>query len=265
MNGLEGLARLGRALFTEVGRIVSYATLTLLTLRVALRPSRNTRGVVWTQAARQIVFTGVEAIPLVVFLGAVGAGVFVTTAFAYFAGAGENKMVIDVLARLLVREGAPLATAVVVALRSGAAITVELGSMSARGEIEGIETVGIDPIRWLLLPRFVGMSVATIALTLVFILSVFAGAFAAAVAAGAIPAQYSAGLYYLSALQPADLGAALAKAGLFGTVSAAVACYHGLSVPGGDVTEVPRRVARALVEILIHCSALAAVFALLAL
>jgi phospholipid/cholesterol/gamma-HCH transport system permease protein len=260
----DALRRLGRAFFTEVRRVVSYATLTLLTLGAALRPSRDARSVVWTQASRQIVFTGIEAIPLVLFLGAVGAAVFVTTAFAYFAGADENKMVIDVLARLLVREVAPLATAVVVALRSGAAITVELGSMSARGEIEGIETAGIDPIRWLLLPRFIGMGIATVALTLVFTVSTFAGAFGAAVAAEAVPFQLSAGLSYLSAIGTFDVGASLAKAGLFGIVSASVACYHGLSVRG-DVTEVPRRVARALVEILIHCSALAAVFALLAL
>jgi len=258
------LRRLGRAFFTEVRRVVSYATLTLLTLGAALRRSPDGRAVVWTQAARQIVFTGVEAVPLVAFLGAVGSGVFVATAFSYFAGAEENKMVIDVLARLLVREVAPLSTAVVVALRSGAAITVELGSMSARGEVEGIETVGIDPIRWLLLPRFIGMTVATVALAIVFAVAAFAGAFGAAIAVGAIPAQLDVGLSYLSALQPFDVGLGLAKAGLFGLVSGAVACYHGLSVRR-DVTEVPRRVARALVEILIHCSALAAVFALLAL
>ena len=260
----DALRRLGRAFFTEVRRVVSYATLTVLTVGAAVRPSRGGRAVVWTQAARQIVFTGVEAIPLVAFLGAVGAAVFVIMALSFFSGAEENKMVIDVLARMLVREVAPLSTAVVIALRSGAAITVELGSMSARGEVEGIETAGIDPVRWLLLPRFIGMSVATVALTLVFVAAAFAGAFGAAVQMGAVPARMSAGLSYLSAIQPFDVGTALAKAGFFGVLSGSIACYHGLSVRG-DVTEVPRRVARALVEILIHCSAFAAVFALLAL
>lgn len=260
----DALRRLGRAFFTEVRRVVSYATLTLLTLGAALRPARQTRSVVWTQAARQIVFTGVEAVPLVVFLGAIGAGVFVTMALSFFSGAEENRVVVDVLARMTVREVAPLSTAVVIALRSGAAITVELGSMSARGEVEGIETVGIDPVRWLLLPRFIGMSVATVALTLVFIASVFAGAFVAAVQLGAVPASLDAGASYLTALQPFDVAAALGKGAFFGVLSASIACYHGLSVRG-DVTEIPRRVARALVEILIHCSAFAAVFALLAL
>ena len=255
---------LGRVLLTEIRRVVSYATLTVLTVGAALRPSRHARSVVWTQAARQIVFAGVEAIPLVAFLSAVGSAVLAIIAFTFFSGAEENKMVIDILTRLLVREVAPLSTAVVVALRSGAAITVELGTMSARGEVEGIETAGIDPIRWLLLPRFIGMAVATVGLTLVFVASVFAGAFGAAVEAGAIPPRLSAALPYVLALEPLDIGLALAKAGLFGVVSASVACYHGLSV-GADVTEVPRRVARALVEILIHCSALAAVLALLAL
>ncbi len=260
----EALRRLGRGFFTEVRRVASYATLTVLTLGAALRRPGEGGAVVWTQTARQIVFTGLEAIPLVAFLGAVGAGVFVTAALTYFAGAQESRVVIDVLARLLVREVAPLSTAVVVALRSGAAITVELGSMSARGEVEGIESVGIDPVRWLLLPRFVGMASATIALTMVFVAAVFFGAFGAAVQAGVVPANLAAGLSYVSAVEPFDVAAALGKAALFGVVSAAIACYHGLSVRG-DVTEVPRRVARALVEILIHCSALAAVFALLAL
>ncbi len=258
------LVGLGRGVLTEFRRVVSYATLAWVTFMAVFERRAEGRRVVWGQAARQIIFTGLDAVWLVGFLGAVGSIVTLTAAFTYFGGAEENRMVTDLLLRLLVREVAPFITAVIVALRSGSAITVELGYMSARGEVEGIETVGIDPVRLLLVPRFTGMVVSTVGLNLVFISAVFTAAFGTAVQAGLVPARMSVVWSYAGALQPFDVAASLAKAALFGVTTAAVVCYHGLSV-GGDVTEMPRRVARALVEVVIHCTVLASVLALISL
>ncbi len=261
---LDTLADLGRGFFTEVRRVVSYVMITGLTLGALLLRPREGAAVVWRNSARQVVFTGFEAVWLVAFLAGLGAVVVVTAASTYFGGAEENRMVVDVFTRLLVREVAPFATAVLVTLRSGAAITVELGYMSARGEIEGIETAGIDPVRLLLVPRFVGVVTATVGLTIVFATTAFSASFATAVLSGALPGQTAVALSYLAAVQPSDVVWALSKAGLFGLTISAVACYHGLSVRG-DVTEMPRRAARALVEVLIHCTIFNAALALIAL
>lgn len=258
------IARLGRGFFVEARRVVSYATLTVLTLQAAMLRPREGAAVVWSQAARQVVFTGLDAVWLVGLLSAVGSSVLVSAAVTTLAGAEDNRMFVDLLTRFSVRELAPFLTAVLVALRSASAVTVELGSMSARGEIEGIESAGIDPVRLLLLPRFVGMVVATVGLAVVYVVSTFTAAYASAVVTGVLPPKIWVALDYLTALELSDVVLSLGKAALFGTMIASVACYHGLSVRD-DVTEIPRRVARAQVEILLHCSLVAAAFALITL
>ena len=151
------------------------------------------------------------------------------------------------------REIAPIATAVLVTLRSCAAITVELGYMSARREVEGIETMGIDPVKLLLVPRFVGMTTAMAGLTFVFTLAAFGAGLATGAALGIVPLQLEVLGQYASHVGLLDMVIAGAKALLFGVMIASIACYHGLSVRD-DVTQIPRGTSRALVESLSYCS-----------
>ncbi len=234
-------------LLVELRRVVSYATLTVMTFGAALR--RDGRRVVRAQIARQIVFSGWDAVPLVALMGALVA-VSMVVITATLLPSGQTPQIIEkVLTFVLVRELAPQVTAIIVILRSCSAIVVELGYMSARDEIEAMQTLGIDPVRYLLLPRFSGMIAGQVALTTVFVGAAFVAGVAAAVVLGVAPALSLDNLR--EHLGPSDVLVAVAKSLVAGTLVAAVACYQGLSV-GRDLTQIPRRTTRALMEALIH-------------
>ena len=233
--------------------MVSYATLAVVTaLAIVRRPLEGAR-VISKQTARQVVFTGADAIILVIFIASMLAISLIAVASSYLGAVNQPGLVGELLARLLVREIAPIATAVLVTLRSCAAITVELGYMSARREVEGIETLGIDPVKLLLIPRFFGMTTAMVGLTFVFTLAAFGAGLATGAALGIVPLQLEVLGQYVRHVAPLDVMIAGVKAGLFGVMIASIACYHGLSVRD-DVTQMPRGTSRALVESLSYCS-----------
>lgn len=243
----------GRALLAAVRRLVSYSALTVLAMVALVRRPGEGGAMVRTQLARQIVFSAWDAIPLVVLIASLLSISVVALSATMMPSFEATTVLVRVLALVLVRELAPLMTAILVILRSCGAITVELGYMGWRGELEALETLGIDPVKFVLLPRFVGLVVATITMTLLFC--------AASTAAGLLTAQVFAvapSLGQLRAnmgeyLMPSDVIIASVKSLLFGGTIAAVACYHGLSVRD-DITEIPRRSSRALVEALTWCT-----------
>ncbi len=249
---------------TELSRVVSYATLGVVTLGAVLRRPTEGGRVVWSQVARQIVFSAWDAVPLVGLI----AGLMTMTGIALVTTLAPAVDTPDILGRIfasaLVRELAPLMTAIIVALRSCSAVTVELGYMSWRGEVEALETLGIDPAKFLLLPRFVGLTGAVVGLTLVFVLAVFATG-----ATGAYLLDVGSSLSHLATnlytfVTPTDIAVAAIKSFSFGLIIASVACYHGLSVRK-DITQVPRRTTRALVEALVHCTTVNVAITLIAL
>jgi phospholipid/cholesterol/gamma-HCH transport system permease protein len=236
-----------------VRRLVSYSALTVLVALALVRRPSEGRAVVRTQIARQIVFSAWDAGPLVLLIAALMSISVVALSATLAPSVQASTVLVRVLSLVLVRELAPLMTAILVILRSCGAIAVELGYMGWRGEIEALETLGIDPVKFLLLPRFLGLVAAVVTMTLLFS--------AAAAAAGLLTANVfgmapSVGLLVTNVqayLHPEDLVIAFIKSLLFGGTIAAVACYHGLSVRE-DLTEVPRRGSRALVEALSWCT-----------
>ncbi len=232
---------------------MSYSALTVLAVVALVRRPSEGGAAVRGQVARQVVFSGWDGVPLVVFF-AVMMSVSVVALSATMIPSFEAVGVLGrVLTLVLVRELAPLLTAILIILRSCGAITVELGNMSWRGEIESLQTMGIDPAKFLLLPRFIGLSVAAVALTMVFIVvAALAGLFTAQMFRVA-PSMSHIVTNVESLLYPGDLMIALVKSLLFGGTIASIACYHGLAVHA-DLTEVPRRASRAVVEALSWCT-----------
>lgn len=243
---------------------MSYSALTVLVAASLLRRPTEGHGIVRTQIARQVVFSAWDAVPMVVFIAGLLSVSLVALAATFMPSLEATSVLGRVVALVLVRELAPLMTAILVILRSSGAVAVELGYMSWRGEIEALETLGIDPIKFVLLPRFVGLTAATVGMNLLFC--------AAAVGAGLLTAQTFGITSSLSVfrhnlgtmLLPSDVVIAFVKSLLFGGVVAAVSCYHGLSVRD-DLTEVPRRASRALVEALSWCTVIGVAITLITL
>ena len=118
---------------------------------------------------KQVYFTAWEILPgftaFVAILSAVIIVIVGDTARAF----NLYGYALEVVLRLLVLEILPLITALFIALRTGAAMNTEVALMQIHNEIEAFELIGVDPVRYELVPRVIGGTVAVLALTAVSI------------------------------------------------------------------------------------------------
>jgi phospholipid/cholesterol/gamma-HCH transport system permease protein len=132
----------------------------------------------------------------------------------------------------VVREEAPVATALLIAGAGGSAMCADLGSRRIRDEIDAMAVLGIDAIHRLVMPRLLAASIVAILLdAIVSIAGIAGGWFFAVVVKHGTTSSYFASFNELSQL--ADLWMALLKAMIFGWVAGMVACYKGFFVRGG--------------------------------
>jgi phospholipid/cholesterol/gamma-HCH transport system permease protein len=132
----------------------------------------------------------------------------------------------------VVREEAPVATALLIAGAGGSAMCADLGSRRIRDEIDALEVLGIDPVHRLIMPRvFAAMIVAILLDAIVSVAGIAGGWFFAVVVQHGTTSSYLASFNELS--QVPDLFMALGKAAIFGYVGGMVACYKGFYAKGG--------------------------------
>ncbi len=132
----------------------------------------------------------------------------------------------------VVREAAPIATALLISGAGGSAMTADLGSRRIRDEISAMEVLAVDPIHRLLVPRIVAaVFVAVLLDGFVSVAGIGGGYVFNVVVQGGTPGAYLASFSLLA--QPADLYVAMMKAGVFGLVVAMVAAYFGMFCKAG--------------------------------
>ncbi len=145
---------------------------------------------------------------------------------------GSEMYIASIVALSLVRELGPVITALIVAGRVGAAITAEIGSMQVTEQIDALEAFATNPIKYLVVPRFVALTMMLPVLTLYAdALGIFGG-YAICVYKMGI----SSNMYLkitADALLYKDLFTGLSKTIFFGMIIAFVSCYEGFNVEGG--------------------------------
>ena len=132
----------------------------------------------------------------------------------------------------IVREAAPVATALLIAGAGGSAMTADLGSRKIRDEISAMEVMAVNPVHRLVTPRL--WAASTVSIMLVSLVSVagLAGGFVFnVIVQGTTAGAYFSG--FTALVQLPDLFQALVKAWVFGFIAAMVACYKGLYAKGG--------------------------------
>ncbi len=194
----------------------------------------------------QIDRMGVRAVPIITLMSfLIGAIIAQQGAFQlrYF---GAEVFVVDLVGILQLREIGVLLTAIMIAGRSGSAITAEIGSMKMREEVDALKVMGLSPIGVLVFPRLVAL---TVALPLLTIIANFAALFGAAVVAW----SYSGITFdtFLSRLREAvDLSTVVSgmiKAPFMALIIGIVASVEGLKV-GGSAESLGRRVTSSVVK-----------------
>jgi phospholipid/cholesterol/gamma-HCH transport system permease protein len=205
-----------------------------------------------TVLQRQILFTGVEAMPFTALLALLTSVMVVVQAQAALTGIGTSDLFNELLVAILVRGLGPLLVALVVLARSGTAMATELGSMQVRGEVAALERQGIDPFRYLVVPRLGGAAVAVACLTLQYIVISLAGGYFLPrlfdIPGAPDLSTYLGGL--ARHLGPGDLVGLLAKTLIPGALIAAIACREGLAC-ATSFTAVPQAATRAVVRSLV--------------
>jgi len=132
----------------------------------------------------------------------------------------------------IVRESAPVATALLIAGAGGSAMTADLGSRRIRSELDAMEVMGVDPIHRLVLPRLIAASLVGILLVSVVSVAGIAGGWVMAVPVqGGTSGAYFASFTELGYLP--DFYSSLIKAAIFGYLAAAISCHYGYNVRGG--------------------------------
>jgi phospholipid/cholesterol/gamma-HCH transport system permease protein len=181
---------------------------------------------------RQMVAIGVRAAPMVA-LTACSVGVTLAMQAAHsLQQLGAEIYVPDLVMVTLLREMGPVLIAVIVIGRSGSAVAAELGTMKVSEEIEALEVMAINPISYLIVPRFLAMLVMLPALT---ILGDYIGVFGGW-AVCRLALDFNTAGYVLRAVQSADtwdLYSGMIKSVVFAWIIITIACNAGLHVEGG--------------------------------
>jgi phospholipid/cholesterol/gamma-HCH transport system permease protein len=148
------------------------------------------------------------------------------------AAYGQSELIANIVGVSITRELGPLIAAIVLTGFAGAAIAAELGTMVVGEEIEALEAHALNPIRFLVVPRVLATTVGLVLLTIIGdITAILAGGFMSVTFLGVPYELYKTNTLHAVAVQ--DFLTGLAKAGVFGLILSALACYHGLSVTGG--------------------------------
>ena len=253
------LERMGRRVadFVRLSRALS--AFALISLSVMLTRRDAPRRVMRPLIRAQIRNAGVRLVPMVTLLGTALGLLVIAQTTALLTRLGAQQYVGTIMVTVVVRELGPLITAILVLARAGTASVVELGTLRALGEIRALESLGIDPIHYLVMPRMIGLAVAVFCLTVYLILTALVSGYLFVFLQG-VPLKPGT---YLSQLGDALLWQDFALLGLktltFGTAIAVVNCYQGLarSLDLDDVAEVT---ARAVVQSLTACVILDAFF-----
>lgn len=199
-----------------------------LTFAGAPRTRRVRRGATWAEAVR----IGVDAfwiVGLISFLIGVVVGL---QSAAQLRELGASIYVADLIAISMTREMGPLMTAIIIAGRSGAAIAAEAATMQVSQEVDALRTMGLDPVRYIVVPKFVAMTVTMPCLTIYASALGIAGGFMVALLYLDIGAE-SYWKQAMAAIDLTDILLGFVKSVAFAWIIVLLAAHLGLSARGG--------------------------------
>jgi phospholipid/cholesterol/gamma-HCH transport system permease protein len=206
----------------------------------------------------QVRFTAVDALPIILGLALLIGGLVIAQAQAQAVRFGVSEALGQLLVTIIVRELGPLFAAIIVVARSGTAIASELATSRVMGEVTALESLGVDPVQYLVLPRLAGMAVSAALLALYFdAIAIVGGMVATSWLAHLPPADYLESLRL--GMSATDVGVVLLKGALFGLSTAGVCSWAGLRAARTPAA-IPQSVTRGVVVAMIYVFAISAIF-----
>jgi phospholipid/cholesterol/gamma-HCH transport system permease protein len=217
-NPLAAAGHLALNLVQELGRLGLFALRSLLLI---FNPP--------FQVARifdQLYFIGTKSLFVVILTGAFTGMVLGLQGYYTLVKFGAEGVLGSAVALSLIREMGPVLTAIMIIARAGSAMAAEIGIMRISEEIDALETMQIDPVRFLVSPRLAGALVSFPLLTALFDTVGIMGGYLT----GSVLLGVNAGIYFYrveSSVEMADVTGGFIKSLVFAVLVVSLCCYQG--------------------------------------
>ena len=256
-GAVESLGRASlESLRNALGLLDFLGQVWLATLRLLPRPAR----IRWGELTHALGEAGYKALPIVGLLSFLLGIVITYQGGVQLRTYGASVFVADLVGLSMLRELAPIITAIIVAGRTGSAYTAQIGTMKVTEEIDALRAIGIQPLELLVLPKLTAL---VIALPLLTVYADFMG-----VLGGMVMAKAQLGISYTTfidrlqvALTVTSYLVGVGKAPVFAAFIAIIGCYQGFQVSGG-AEGVGRRTTISVVQSILAVIVLDALFSI---
>ncbi len=183
----------------------------------------------WRDISGHLYQMGTMALPITTLVGALIGVVLAYLTSLQLRQFGAESFIVNILGVSLVRELGPMLAAILVAGRSGSAITAQIGVMRVTEELDAMRVMGIPHGFRLVMPRAIALAIAMpLISTWTTIAGLAGGMLAADLALGITPAFFMSSLP--DAVSAANLALAIGKSAVFGILIALIGCHYGLRV-----------------------------------
>ncbi len=224
------LASLGEHTIEDISSLGRFGRFIWQSLSASLRGclSSSTYPLVWTQMN----IIGVRSVPVIMITGAFVGMTLGVQAYDQLAGMGLEEHLGVLINVSVVKELGPVLAAVMLAGRVGGALTAELGTMKVTEQIDAVRSMGTDPIRYLVAPRFLACLLLTPVLIIYAdLLGVLGGYFVSVIQFGINNRAYWN--FSASGVELWDVGIGVIKGFFFGAAIALISCYKGFTCKEG--------------------------------
>ena len=242
-NFIERIGKNTMNAFKQASDALSFIGETAIAFAISVVQPKRIR---WRPILFNIRSAGFDALPIVGLLS------FLLGIVVAYQGAdqlrqyGANIFVADLVGLSMLREFAPLMTAIIIAGRSGSAYAAQIGTMAVTEEIDAMRTIGISPQELLVLPKVIALIIAMPLLTLFAdALGVFGGMLMARQQLDVSFVEFID--RFVKAVSPTAFMIGIGKAPVFAVIIAMVGCFQGFRTKGG-ADSVGRQTTRSVVQ-----------------
>jgi len=226
-NMMKWLEHIGEQIFsliTEMGRVITFL---IQTLRWSVSRPFYVKNLL-----KQMEVIGVDSIPVVLTTALSTGMVLALQSYTGFKRFGAESLIGTVVSLSMTRELGPVLTGLMVAGRAGAAMAAELGTMKVTEQIDALETLATNPMKYLVVPRFLASTVMMFFLTILgMVIGISGGYFVGVKVLGTNPVTYIN--QSINNTEVKDIWFGLIKALVFGAVVGLIGSYKGFNTEGG--------------------------------
>ncbi len=247
---LVNIDNIGRRFLKGIEYTFNIIFMVYVAIREGFKDNAHSFRSIFSVVSAQIYFTGFQALPLVSLLAVASGALVIVQSTSQLSLLGGSNMMGPLLIAVIIRELGPLMTSLIVVARSGTAVATELGNMKVNRETEALESMGINPMSYVVFPRLIGGIISVITLAFYFNFIALLGGFAVTQFFQDVPFHH-----FVSSLAQAftidDFWVFLIKNTFSGAIIFTISSYQGLQVSKSP-HEVPQVTTQAVVDSILY-------------